>query len=381
MVVKYERKDFKSILNKYKFIDNWFWCRYSINPYNGCEHACTYCDSRSHKYHLQPEFDQIIYVKNNVQELLDNRITRARTLLPDVVAISGSCDPYQPAEEKFENTRKCLEVLAKHKYPVIIGTKATLVTRDMDILERIGENSWCAVFITITTTNDELSEFLEPKAPSPAERFETIKELKKNKNIQVGVCLMPIVPFLTDAPIQLETMTENIKAAGADYILFAAGMTMRDNQANWYLTKLKSQYPELVNKYLELYDAEITPGVGYKGNYAPNGEYVKRISQVMLELCERYNLQYRINRYIPDDFRKQNYMIAEEILNESYLAQLSGKPWKNLFWAGQNINNLKESIAEIANRGELQSIRNIDAKLEERIEKMLGPRLKQSVIT
>jgi DNA repair photolyase len=315
-----------------------------------------------------------------VQELLANRLSRARTLLPDVVAISGSCDPYQPAEEKFENTRKCLEVLAKHKYPVIIGTKATLVTRDIDILERIGKSSWCAVFITITTTDNELSAFLEPNAPMPAERFETVKELKKNGNIQVGVCLMPIVPFLTDSDPQLEAMTKEIKAAGADYILFAAGMTMRNNQANWYLTRLKNKYPELVKKYLALYNAKISPGIGYNGNYGPNRSYTKQINQKMLELCEKYDLKYRIKRFIPDDFRKQNYMIAEEILNEAYNNQISGRPWKNLFWAGQNINNLKEPIAKIADRGELQTIRNIDAPLEQRIEKMLGPRMKQSVL-
>ena len=230
-----------------------------------------------------------------MQELLDNRLTRARTLLPDVVAISGSCDPYQPAEEKFENSRKCLEVLAKHKYPVLIGTKSTLVTRDIDILERIGKNSWCAVFITITTNDDELARFLEPQAPSPGERFDTVKKLKKKGNIQVGVNLMPIVPFLADANSQLEALTKEIKASGADYILFAAGMTMRDNQANWYLTKLKSKYPEMVKKYLELYNAKISSGVGYQGNYGPNRYYAKRINQKMLGLCDKYKLSPKIS--------------------------------------------------------------------------------------
>ena len=107
-MIKYVPRDFKSILNKYKFIDSWFWCRYSINPYNGCEFACTYCDSRSHKYHLQPEFDQLIYVKNDVGTMLDDRLRRARTLLPDVVAMSGTCDAYQPAEASYQNTRQCL---------------------------------------------------------------------------------------------------------------------------------------------------------------------------------------------------------------------------------------------------------------------------------
>ena len=191
---------------------------------------------------------------------------------------------------------------------------------------------------------------------------------------------MSIVPFLADANSQLEALTKEIKVSGADYILFAAGMTMRDNQANWYLTKLKSKYPEMVKKYLELYNAKISSGVGYQGNYGPNRYYAKRINQKMLGLCDKYKLKFRMKRFIPEDFRKQNYMIAEELLNEAYTNQLLGKSQKNLFWAGQNINNLKESISEIVDRGELKTIRNIDAALEQRILKILGPRMKQSVL-
>ena len=150
-MIKYVPKEFKTILNKYKFIDSWFWCRYSINPYNGCEFACTYCDSRSHKYHLQPEFDQFIYVKNNVGAMLDNRLRRARTLLPDVVAIGGTCDAYQPAEADYKNTRQCLEVLLKYHYPVIISTKSTRVcaTTSCDV---ISENAVSYTHLTLPTT-------------------------------------------------------------------------------------------------------------------------------------------------------------------------------------------------------------------------------------
>jgi len=125
-MTRYIPKDFKTILNKYRFVDSWFWCRYSINPYNGCEFACTYCDSRSHKYHLHSEFDHLVYIKSNIGAILENRLRRARTLLPDVVAIGGTCDAYQPAEETYKNTRQCLEVLHSRapqkngKYVIII---------------------------------------------------------------------------------------------------------------------------------------------------------------------------------------------------------------------------------------------------------------------
>jgi DNA polymerase/3'-5' exonuclease PolX len=91
----------------------------------------------------------------------------------------------------------------------------------------------------------------------------------------------------------------------------------------------------------------------------------------MLSLCERYRIDYRIRRYIPKDFRRENYEIAQKLLDKAYVCQITGKPWSNIFWAGQNINNLKESIRRIAQRGELQSIRNVNPSIEEYISKEL----------
>ncbi len=107
--VVYEEKPYRTILNKLKWVDGWFWCRYTINTYQGCEFACTYCDSRSHRYHLHRDRDHIIYVKKDVKRMLHDRLRRARTLLPDVVVMSGTSDPYQPAEARYRNTRDCSE--------------------------------------------------------------------------------------------------------------------------------------------------------------------------------------------------------------------------------------------------------------------------------
>jgi DNA repair photolyase len=364
-LTKFVPRDFKTILNKYKFIDSWFWCRYSVNPYNGCQFACTYCDSRSHKYHLHPEFDQIVYVKTNVGTMLDNRLSRARTLLPDVVAIGGTCDSYQPAEEEHLNTRQCLEVLLKHHYPVCISTKSDLVLRDVDLLRAIAEDSWCSVGLTVTTLDEDLAGFLEPGAPSPLARMRVIERIKaETRSIQVGVNLIPIVPFLGDSEDNLRQVVSKAREAGADFILFGGGMTMRDNQARWFLNRLGSRAPELVQDYLDLYEASFDVETGYSGKYGPRVSYQKHINRMMLDLCEEFGMAFRIKRYIPNDCREMNYRVAERILNESYAKQIRGKAWSNLFWAGQNINNLKESINDVADRGELQSIRNVNAEVE-----------------
>jgi len=230
-MVKFIEKDFKSILNVHKFIDNWFWCKYGINTYNGCQFACIYCDSRSEKYYLPEDFQNDIIVKMNVREMLDKKLSRARTLLPDIVALSGANDPYQPAEMKYENTRQCLEILEKHKYPVHISTKSRLVLRDLNLLEQIGKNSWCTISVTITTTKPKIARFLEQKAPSPKQRFAIVKTIKeKTKHVQTGILFIPIVPCLCDQDENLEAMVKSTKEAGGDYILFG-GMTMRDRQA------------------------------------------------------------------------------------------------------------------------------------------------------
>jgi len=370
-MVEYIEKEFKSIINKLKFIDSWYWCRYTLNTYNGCQFGCIYCDSRSAKYHMPTDFENTIIVKKNVEELLDKRITRARKLLPDVVAISGANDPYQPAEARYKNTRQCLEVLAKHKYPVGIGTKSKLVLNDLDLLEKIGKNNWCSVSVTITTTDPEIRKFLEPRAQSSEERFDVIRKIKEQtKHIQAGVSFIPIVPYLCDSEEQLEGMVKNIKESGSDFILFGSGVTMRDLQANWFLKHLKERYPELIEKYEELYDFKYNP-VSYDGKYNPKESYHKKINKKMLSLCEKYELPYRVKRFIPNDFRKKNYSIAEKLLNEAYRQQMLGKAWSKKYWAGMNIQNLKESIVAIAKRNELQEIRNVNDEIEEFIRENL----------
>lgn len=363
-MVRYTEREFKSILNKRKYADSWFWDRYSINPYNGCQFGCVYCDSRSLKYRLPTDFENDIIVKRDVGEMLDRRLSRARTLLPDVVGMSGSTDPYQAAEGRYGNTRQCLEVLAEHRYPVHIATKSTLVLGDLDILDRIGGDTWCAVSFTITTTRPELARFLEKRTPPPAPRFDALRTIKERAgHIQAGVFLIPVVPFLCDSEGDLERVIAASREAGADYVLFGGGMTMRDSQALWFMKHLAESFPELVPAYEELYGFRYDPD-SYGGSYEPARSYQVRINRTLFGLCERYGMPCRIRRFIPEDFRRDNYRIAEKLLNRAYRRQMLGKAWSNIHWAGMNVQNLAEPIADVAARGELRSIRNVNENIE-----------------
>ncbi|MEW6554431.1 MAG: radical SAM protein [Actinomycetota bacterium] len=363
-MVTYTEREFKSILIVRKYIDGWFWDRYGVNPYQGCRFGCVYCDSRSEKYRLPADFDDDIIVKRDPAGMLDKRLCRARALLPDVVAMSGASDPYHQAEARYKSTRKCLEVLERHAYPVHVLTKSRLVLRDLDLLERIGGKNWCTVSVTITTADPVVARFLEKRSPSPQARFEVIETIKRETDhVRAGVLLIPVVPFLCDSRENLEAVVRGAKEAGADYVLFGGAMTMRDQQALWFMRHIAESYPELVEGYEDLYAFNYDPGA-YRGRYTAKESYNIAVGRDFLGLCERYSVPFRIKRYIPDDYRSDNYAVAEKLLNQAYGLMVAGKAWNGLHRAGMNIQNLKEPIGDIANRNELRRIRNVDRNIE-----------------
>ncbi|NHI94108.1 MAG: radical SAM protein [Candidatus Lokiarchaeota archaeon] len=359
-MVIYELKEFKTVINKMKFVDSWFWCRYTLNSYNGCEHACVYCDARSKKYYLHPEFEEVIFVKTNIRKKLDDRLRRARTLLPDVVGTGGTCDAYQQAEKQYKNTRQVLEVLLKYKFPVLIGTKNTLVLRDLDLITQINKETWCTVAFTITSFNEEVINFLEPRASPPDERINALRMIKEeHPEIQTGVHFMPIVPLLEDSDDNLEEVVSRTKEAKCDFILFAPGMSLRDDQAEFFKKKLKEKYPAIYDEFLSLYRT---------GSMWGNPEYLSVINKKVYNLCKKYNINFRSKRWIPNDFRRVNYIIAEKLLNESYELEVLEKPDKQMQWAGLNIQNLNDSLLNIKNYKEVLKIPNY---LVDKIDRML----------
>lgn len=360
--MKYITRQFKSALNKLKYPDSWFWIRYTINPYSGCEHACIYCDARSQRYYLE-DFENEVIIKKDIDKLLDLKFKRARTLLPDVIGAGGVNDAYQPIEKEEGNTRKILKIIKKHKYPVNIATKSNLILRDLDLLKKISNDTWCTVGFSITTTDEKLASFLEPYSSSPFERLNAIKEIKKKAStIQTGTYFIPIIPFLEDSDENLENVIKETKEAGADFILFSPGLTMRDSQAEFFIKKLtKSKYKDIVTPLLNL----------FKGNMYPPIEYANKIHSKLYALCEKYKLPIRTKRWIPKDYRKWNYKISEILLNEEYISSLKGRPNNAMKWAGLKLNNLEESIIEIYKRGDLSKLPNFNKKIIEFVNPIL----------
>ncbi len=184
----------------------------SVNPYRGCEHGCSYCFARpTHEYlgfSAGLDFETRILVKERAPELLRARLS-SRSWKPQVVALSGVTDAYQPSERRLGITRRCLEVLAEFRNPVSVVTKSFLVTRDADLLGELASFDAASVLVSITTLDPELQRRMEPRAAPPSRRLAAIGILAA-AGVPVGVMVAPIVPGLTDHEVP------RILAAAAD---------------------------------------------------------------------------------------------------------------------------------------------------------------------
>ncbi len=210
----------KTILNKVDSPD--IGMAYSLNPYQGCEHGCVYCYARNtHNYwgySAGIDFEQKILVKKNSAKLLEKKI-RHKNWEPIPIMLSGNTDCYQPIEKELGITRGILEVLWKYRHPVGLITKNDLVLRDLDILKKMASHQLAKVSISLTTLNEEVRRFLEPRTATVKRRLHTIKVLVE-EGIPVNVMLAPIIPGLTDHEIM--EMAETVSELGA----YSAAYTM-----------------------------------------------------------------------------------------------------------------------------------------------------------
>ncbi len=173
----------KTILSRSKVYD------YVVNPYVGCQHSCAYCYARFMKRftgHKEP-WGEFVDVKINAPELLPHEVVKAS---PGRVWVSGVCDAYQPLEEKYELTRRCLEILVQHDRPVTVQTKSPLVVRDMDIFQQSGK---IEVGLSVTTGDEGIRQLFEPGAPSIEERVRALEKLHQ-AGIRTFAMIAPMLP-------------------------------------------------------------------------------------------------------------------------------------------------------------------------------------------
>lgn len=193
---------------------------WSLNPYRGCEHGCVWCYARPfHEYlgfSAGLDFETKIVVKHDAPELLRKEFS-AKKWVPDVVALSGVTDAYQPLERRLQITRRCLEVFAEFRNPIGIVTKNALVTRDADLLADLARDQAALVMVSVTTLDKDLAGTMEPRASRPHARLDAIRTLAA-AGVPVGAMVAPIIPGLNDH--EIPSILAAVAEAGATWANF-----------------------------------------------------------------------------------------------------------------------------------------------------------------
>jgi DNA repair photolyase len=228
--------------------------KWSLNPYMGCVHRCTFCYVRHFEQRAdRPSDDRYgrsIRVKTNVAEVLRRELGRP-SWQRETVSIGAATDPYQPAEGRFELTRACLSELARARTPFSIITRGPLVVRDIDVLQEASERAEVGVYFSIPTLDERVWRTTEPGTAPPRSRLEAVRRLS-DAGIDVGVGMAPILPGLSDRPEQLEEVVREARAAGARSI-WANVLYLRPGTREHFLEALAEDWPEEVARYEQLF--------------------------------------------------------------------------------------------------------------------------------
>jgi DNA repair photolyase len=258
---------------------------WTLNPYRGCEFGCKYCYARyTHEFmELRDgrDFERKIFAKTSSPELLRRELARARDG-GQPIALGTATDPYQPAEKQFRITRRILEVFAEFEgLDFSITTKGALVLRDLDLLVSIARRNRVGVHITITTLDERLARLLEPKAPPPDKRLETMRALSQ-AGLRVGLSAAPIIPGITDSPNALEKLVRAASEHGAQF-MFGMVLFLMPSAMTQFMPFLEREFPQLVRRYRKLYA---------RSAYLA-GDYKESISKLIAGLRARYGLNGR----------------------------------------------------------------------------------------
>ena len=271
----------KTIVNKVESPD--VGMAYSMNMYQGCEHGCIYCYARnSHEFwgfSAGLDFERKILVKKDAPKLLEN-LLKKKSWKAHTIVMSGNTDCYQPAEQKFQLTKQCLEVFLKYKHPVGIITKNALILKDIEILRALAKDNLIAVNISITSLSEDTRRILEPRTATMKRRLQTVKELSDN-GIPVNVMLAPIIPSINSHEIL--PMAKAVSESGA---LSIAHTVVRLNGAigEIFTDWIKKTMPDRADKVLHQIENchggtlnESRYGVRMRGE----GQIAKQINNLM----------------------------------------------------------------------------------------------------
>ena len=248
--MRYVEQPCKSALNPVKGMG----FKWSLNPYMGCEHRCSFCYVRAYEKRADRPSDdaygRAVRVKTNVAEVLRRELSRP-SWRRETVSIGAATDPYQPAEGRYRLTRACLGAFADFASPVGIITRGPMIVRDVDVLTSLARRAYLGITFSIPTLDDDVWRKTEPGTAHPRQRLRAIERLAA-AGLRVGVGMAPILPGLSDRPEQLEAVVRAARDAGATQV-WCGVLHLRDGTRQHFLEVLERHWPRLLPRYLADY--------------------------------------------------------------------------------------------------------------------------------
>jgi DNA repair photolyase len=254
---------------------------WTINPYRGCSHACTYCFARNTHTYLDldagHDFDSKVVVKVNAGELVRRELA-APKWRGDHIAMGTNVDCYQRAEGRYRLMPQILAALRDFANPFSILTKGTLILRDLPLLREAAHVTRVGISFSVGFVDDGMWRAVEPGTPSPRRRLDAVRTLT-DAGFAVGVLMAPILPGLTDSDEAIEATVAEIAAAGAVSVT-PLPLHLRPGAREWYSAWLTREFPSLVPRYRDLFR---------RGSYLPQAYQRDVVRRVRLA-TERHGL-------------------------------------------------------------------------------------------
>jgi DNA repair photolyase len=247
---EYREEPCRSALNRVKgMMFGW-----SLNPYMGCAHQCTFCYVRAFEKRAdRPSDDRYgssIRVKTNVADVLRRELAR-KGWKGELVAIGAATDPYQPAEGHYRLTRACLEVLAEARNPFSIITRGPMIVRDIEVLSDAARRASVSVTFSVPTLDERIWRLTEPNTPPPRQRLRALRRLR-DAGIEAGIGMAPILPGISDRPELMADVVKAARDAGATSI-WTNVLYLRPGTREHFMACLARDWPDLVPHYERLY--------------------------------------------------------------------------------------------------------------------------------
>ncbi|HEX2101189.1 MAG TPA: PA0069 family radical SAM protein [Candidatus Synoicihabitans sp.] len=268
--------------------------RYGINPYRGCEHGCAYCYARAYHDYLGwssgLDFETKIMIKRRAPTLLRRELSSPRWQ-PQVIAMSGATDCYQPAERRFRLTRQCLEVLLELRNPVGVITKNFLVTRDVDLFAQFATWNGVMVNLTITSLDADLAGALEPRAARPEARLRAIR-LLADAGVPVGVMIAPVIPGLTEheLPAILDAAAK-AGASSAGYLVLRLPHAVKEVFTTWLETHAPTKKERILTRLRDMSGGKLCSSEWGK-RFTGEGAYAAQLAELFKVARRRAGLDH-----------------------------------------------------------------------------------------